>query len=33
MFEWWGDLNPWFRYGVAVVILGLSTAMALGGTV
>lgn len=25
LFEWWGGLSPWIRYGVAVLFLLLST--------
>jgi len=32
MFEWWADLSPWVRYGVAIAFLLVSTILYLGGT-
>ena len=26
-FEWWADLNPWARYGVSLLFLGISTGL------
>ena len=31
-FDWWSDLSPWIRYGVALVFLTISTALWFGGT-
>ncbi len=25
LFEWWGGLSPWIRFGVALLFLALST--------
>jgi hypothetical protein len=30
-FEWWGGLSPWFRFGVAIAFLLLSTGLWLAG--
>lgn len=29
--EWWGEQSGWLRYGVAFVLLGVSTAMWFAG--
>lgn len=31
MFEWWADLSPLVRYGVACLFLGVSTAFYFSG--
>ena len=31
LFEWWSGLSPWIRYGVAVVMLLISTVLWVGG--
>jgi hypothetical protein len=32
-FEWWAGLNPWIRFGVAVVLLLISTVLWLAGQI
>lgn len=31
-FEWWAGLSPFVRYGLAIILLLISTAMLIGGT-
>lgn len=31
--DWWFDLSPWIRYGIAVLFIGISTAMFFAGTI
>jgi hypothetical protein len=30
--EWWSERSPWLRYGLAIGLLLLSTALYVGGT-
>jgi len=31
LFEWWGELSPWIRYGAALFFLLLSTGLWFAG--
>jgi len=31
IFEWWSGLSPWIRYGVAVILLLISTVLYFDG--
>ncbi|HWB19519.1 MAG TPA: hypothetical protein VG711_04395 [Phycisphaerales bacterium] len=31
LFSFWGDLNPWVQYGIALGLIGISTALYFSG--
>lgn len=33
MFSWWSELPAWLRYGVALLLLGISTVLYFSGVI